>query len=156
MLAEDPFKSTYNSMERETPIPEPDSPATPLSANSTGTSHSNLTSPNLVRLSGRPPSLADTTRAKSPTPPGTPAAPSPAPSQGPAQYYRGETESEGESEEEEEFSGQFVFAKNIARPEDVLTGPPLSNKQQTNYLKAVEDATGTECALIPKSNVSIC
>ncbi|KAI8343643.1 hypothetical protein BC941DRAFT_344089 [Chlamydoabsidia padenii] len=142
-------------MERGSIISSSDTPASPLSARTGNTgNNSNTGSPQLVRLSGRPPSLSDSDKEDSSPPQSTPnSSPQSQQPQGPSLKYRGDTESEGESEDEQEYSGQFVFAKNVTRPEDILTGPPLSNKQQSDYLKLIEEATGTECARKPKSNI---
>ncbi|CAO3585078.1 unnamed protein product [Absidia cylindrospora] len=162
-LKNDPFKSTYYSMERPSPQRTLDSAFSPVSSPASTTS-SNLNSPHIVRVSGRSISVLDedydndtasnNSQKKSPVSQANSGADSPRSTpQGPPQYYRGDTESEGESEPENEYTGQFVFAKNIAQPNDVLTGPPLSNRQQSNYLKLIEEDTDTECALVPNSKV---
>ncbi|ORZ15720.1 hypothetical protein BCR42DRAFT_328009 [Absidia repens] len=150
-------------MERPPPLHTLHS-ASSHSSSPASTTSSNLNSPHIVRVSGRSISVLDedydndtasnNSQKQSPVSQANGGIDSPRSTpQGPPQYYRGDTESEGESEPENEYTGQFVFAKNIAQPNDVLTGPPLSNRQQSNYLKLIEEDTDTECALVPNSKV---
>ncbi|KAI8138549.1 hypothetical protein BJV82DRAFT_630303 [Fennellomyces sp. T-0311] len=46
-----------------------------------------------------------------------------------------------------EITASFTFSKNITNPKDVLTGPPLSNLQASDYLVLVGKDTDTECTL---------
>lgn len=144
-----------------------------LSSPAPSTPASHLNSPQVVRVSGRSISVLEndddndngatatttTSQAQSSgsqtTSPGDSPPPSTQQQQGIPLYYRGDTESEGESESEnDEFTGQFVFARNIAQPNDVLTGPPLIERKYSNNLKEIEVVTGTECCLVPNSKAS--
>ena len=63
-------------------------------------------------------------------------------------YY---TESDEAEESDEEFVTTFTFAKNIANPKEVLTGPPSSNSKPPDYLRIIGNDTDTECSLEGRS-----
>lgn len=66
-------------------------------------------------------------------------------------YYRCETESDEPDESDEEYVETFTFAKNIANPKDVLTGPPSNNSKPPDYLRIIGNDTETECSLQGRS-----
>ncbi|GAA5800274.1 hypothetical protein HPULCUR_005700 [Helicostylum pulchrum] len=66
-------------------------------------------------------------------------------------YYRYETESDEPDDSDEEYVETFTFAKNIANPKDVLTGPPSNNSKPPDYLRIIGNDTETECSLQGRS-----
>lgn len=82
-----------------------------------------------------------------------PASPAPVSADGSEReaYYRCETESDEPEESDEEFVETFTFAKNIANPKEVLTGPPRNNSKPADYLRIIGNDTETECSLEGRS-----
>lgn len=65
-------------------------------------------------------------------------------------YYQHETESDEPEDSDDEYVETFTFAKNIANPKEVLTGPPSNNSKPPDYLRIIGKDTDTECSLIDR------